>query len=57
MLGSVLLPAAGLPPVDVDQWTAFIVRLSEALRPAERSDEPAADLDLTNDPTPQGATT
>jgi AcrR family transcriptional regulator len=44
MLGSVLLPAAGLPPVDVDQWTAFIVRLSEALRP-----QPATD------PIPQGA--
>jgi AcrR family transcriptional regulator len=42
MLGSVLLPAAGLPPVDVDDWTAFIVRLSEAIRPA-------------SDPTPEGA--
>lgn len=55
MLGSVLLPAAGLAPVDVDEWTAFIARLSEALRPAG---SPApADLDLPHEPTPEGAPT
>jgi AcrR family transcriptional regulator len=33
LLGSILLPAAGLPPVDGDEWAAFIVRLGESLRP------------------------
>jgi AcrR family transcriptional regulator len=56
MLGSVLLPAANLPSVDVDEWTAFIVRLSEALRPtgttgAATEPEPLA----TPEPTPEGA--
>jgi AcrR family transcriptional regulator len=54
MLGSLLLPAVGLPPVDVDEWTAFIARLSGALRPGRA--DPTADLDLTNEPTPEGAT-
>src|SRR5690606_40598370 len=41
LVGSILLPAAGLPPVDADDWAAFIARLGEALRPtpAETSDE------------------
>ena len=33
LLGSILLPAAGLPPVDPDDWAALITRLGEALRP------------------------
>jgi len=33
LLGSILLPAAGLPPVDTEEWSAFIVRLGETLRP------------------------
>ncbi|HEX6418284.1 MAG TPA: TetR family transcriptional regulator [Acidimicrobiales bacterium] len=33
LLGSILLPAAGLPPFDGDAWAAFIARLGEALRP------------------------
>jgi AcrR family transcriptional regulator len=33
LLGSILLPAAGLPPVDGDDWAALITRLGEALRP------------------------
>jgi len=33
LLGSILLPAAGLGPVDADDWAAFIARLGEALRP------------------------
>ncbi len=57
MLGSLLLPAANLPPVDVDEWTAFIARLGNALRPTGAPAEPAADLDLTNEPTPEGAPT
>lgn len=32
LLGSILLPAAGLPPVDGDEWAALIERLGEALR-------------------------
>lgn len=52
MLGSVLLPAAALPPVDVDEWTGFIVRLSDALRPPVSTDA----LDPTPEPTPGGAT-
>jgi AcrR family transcriptional regulator len=51
MLGSVLLPASGLAPVDVDEWTAFIVRLSEALRPA-----PDPTPGPTPATTPEGAT-
>lgn len=53
MLGSLLLPAAGLPPVDADQWASFIVRLGDALRPAATG----APLALTRDPTPEGAPT
>jgi AcrR family transcriptional regulator len=41
LLGSVLLPAAGLPPVDADDWAALIGRLGDALRPAGDA-EPAA---------------
>ena len=33
LLGSILLPAAGLPPVDETEWAAFIGRLGDALRP------------------------
>jgi AcrR family transcriptional regulator len=33
LLGSILLPAAGLPPVDGDEWAVLIARLGEALRP------------------------
>lgn len=33
LLGSILLPAAGLPPVDGDDWAALITRLGAALRP------------------------
>lgn len=33
LVGSILLPAADLPPVDGDDWAAFITRLGEALRP------------------------
>jgi hypothetical protein len=32
LLGSILLPAAGLPPVDGDDWAELIERLGEALR-------------------------
>ena len=32
LLGSILLPAAGLAPVDGDEWAALIERLGEALR-------------------------
>jgi len=38
LLGSLLLPAAGLPPVDEGEWTRLIDRLGEAVRP--RDDEP-----------------
>jgi AcrR family transcriptional regulator len=34
LLGSILLPAAGLPPVDADEWATLIDRLGAALRPA-----------------------
>jgi AcrR family transcriptional regulator len=55
MLGSLLLPAGGLPPVDVDEWTAFIARLSGALAP-ERVDAPRVaretDIPATLGPTP-----
>jgi AcrR family transcriptional regulator len=37
LLGSILLPAAGLPPVDGDDWAQFIARLGEALRPRDRA--------------------
>jgi AcrR family transcriptional regulator len=33
LLGSILLPAAGLPPVDGDDWAALIDRMGQALRP------------------------
>ena len=33
LLGSLLLPAADLAPVDLDDWSAFISRLASALRP------------------------
>ncbi|HEX6425491.1 MAG TPA: helix-turn-helix domain-containing protein [Acidimicrobiales bacterium] len=33
LVGSILLPAADLPPVDDDDWAAFITRLGEALHP------------------------
>ena len=33
LLGSILLPAAGLPPVDEGEWATFIDRLGDALRP------------------------
>ena len=33
LLGSILLPAAGLPPVDGDDWAALIVRLAGSLPP------------------------
>lgn len=33
LLGSILLPAAGLPPVDGDDWAALIDRIGQALRP------------------------
>jgi AcrR family transcriptional regulator len=33
LLGSILLPASGLPPVDGDDWAVLITRLGEALRP------------------------
>ncbi|HEX6237900.1 MAG TPA: TetR family transcriptional regulator [Acidimicrobiales bacterium] len=33
LVGSILLPAAGLPPVDGDDWAELITRLGEALRP------------------------
>lgn len=52
MLGSVLLPASALPAVDVDEWTSFIVRLSNALRPAATAARP----DPIPEPTPGGAT-
>jgi len=54
MLGSLLLPAARLDPVDVDEWTAFIARLGEALRPRGSGSDGDA-LDLTRDPSPEGA--
>ena len=57
MLGSLLLPAANLPPVDVDEWTSFIVRLGQALRPADADGEPPTELDRTTEPTPEGAPT
>jgi AcrR family transcriptional regulator len=34
LLGSILLRAAGLPPVDGDDWAVLIERLGEALKPA-----------------------
>jgi AcrR family transcriptional regulator len=48
MLGSVLLPAADLPPVDPDAWTAFITRLGDAVRPSVDAEPP--DVDLTREP-------
>lgn len=38
LLGSILLPAAGLPPVDGDDWSALIARLGESLRPRPRAE-------------------
>lgn len=35
LVGSILLPAAGLPPVPDDEWAAFIDRLGDALRPRD----------------------
>jgi AcrR family transcriptional regulator len=35
LVGSILLPAAGLDPVDEDDWGAFIARLGDALRPPD----------------------
>jgi AcrR family transcriptional regulator len=34
LVGSILLPAAGLPSVDADEWSAFIARLGDSLRAA-----------------------
>jgi AcrR family transcriptional regulator len=33
LLGSILLPAASLPPVDGDDWAALIDRMGQALQP------------------------
>lgn len=33
LLGSLLVPAAGLPPVDDGAWAALITRLADAVRP------------------------
>jgi AcrR family transcriptional regulator len=33
LLGSILLPAVGLPPVDSDDWGALIDRVGQALQP------------------------
>lgn len=35
LLGSLLMPSVGLPPVEVDDWTAFISRLAAALVPPQ----------------------
>lgn len=35
LMGSILLPAAGLPAVPDDEWAAFIDRLGDALRPRD----------------------
>ncbi len=37
LLGSILLPAAGLPPVDESDWATFIARLGDALRPLDEA--------------------
>jgi AcrR family transcriptional regulator len=34
LMGSILIPAAGLPPIDEGEWATFIARLGDALRPA-----------------------
>ena len=34
LLGSILLPNAGLAPIDDDEWSALMSRLGDALRPA-----------------------
>jgi AcrR family transcriptional regulator len=33
LLGSILIPAAGLPPVEADDWTELVTRVGGALRP------------------------
>jgi AcrR family transcriptional regulator len=35
LVGSILLPAAGLDPVDDGEWAALIARLGDVLRPAD----------------------
>ena len=40
LVGSILLPAAGLAPVDDDDWAAFIARLGDVLRPRRRRRRP-----------------
>jgi hypothetical protein len=35
LVGSILLPAAGLDAVDEGEWAALIARLGDALRPAD----------------------
>ncbi len=50
LVGSILLPAAGLAPVDDGEWAAFIARLGDVLRPADDAGDHAGD-----DPTAVGA--
>ena len=38
LLGSILLPAVGLPPVDESEWATFIARLGDALRPGPEAE-------------------
>ena len=40
LVGSILLPAAGLPSVDRDEWAALIDRLGDALRPRHAGTPP-----------------
>lgn len=51
LLGSLLLPAAGLAPVDPEDWSAFISRLAAALRP----NLPVSDLSVSESVQPKEA--
>jgi len=42
LVGSILLPAAGLDPIDEGEWAALIARLGDALRPTDGAGDGAA---------------
>lgn len=39
VLGSLLLPTTGLPPVDQDDWSRLVAAVVDAVRPTDRAEE------------------